>query len=149
MAKQKSTKISHQKHAKVSVQPNVSSSGEKMIWIFDQIDRDGLFCFSLSRDDMSPALILEKIIEYSQLTWNELAKQTHDRKGKSCHHLLDYHTLSKEARDRIDKLQLTQKTECVFSLRLNNMIRIIGIRDEEKFIVKWYDPQHQFCPSTK
>lgn len=131
----------------VQVTPAKSSDNCKQIWVFDSIDRDGIFHFSTLRGDMDCQIILTKVIEYSQRTWQEIKSETHDN-GKGCHHFLDPAALSKEAQSRITKMNMGNDTDSIFSMRLSNKIRIIGIRRYEKFIVKWFDPEHKFCPST-
>lgn len=115
---------------------------------FDKLDMDGKFSFDLSRKDFDHKEIFEKIIAYSNLTWAEIKRQTHDN-GKSKHHYLSLDTLSKLALDRIDKMNLQAYQDSIFSFALQNKLRVIGIRDEEKFHVVWYDPYHDFCPSKK
>ena len=55
--------------------PN-SSENMKSIWMFDKIDRSGDFAFNLSRIDHKE--FLEKLIDYSNMTWREIRQQTHD-----------------------------------------------------------------------
>ena len=62
---------------------------------------------------------------------------------------MDYDSLSKEARDRITALVLEEDTDRIFSFAFQNRLRIIGLRENEKFHVKWYDPGHRFCISKK
>lgn len=37
----------------------------------------------------------------------------------------------------------------IYSFAFNNILRIIGIRDREKFYVLWYDAYHEVYPSSK
>jgi hypothetical protein len=34
-------------------------------------------------------------------------------------------------------------------MRLNSETRVIGLREGERFIVKWFDPNHGFCPQDR
>lgn len=137
-------------HAQKSTSHHVTSTnGERVVWIFDSVDRDGVFCFNTARQDFDHKQFLDKLISYSCMTWSEVLSQKHDNKQKTKHHLLDYGSLSKEARDRITALKLEQDTDRIFSFALTNMLRIIGLRDGERFYVKWYDVNHQFCPSGR
>jgi len=131
--------------------PNKKDNGfnkDKIILVFNKIDRDGIFAFHPDRDDFNANNIMKKIIEYSTMTWEELLKQTHDQ-SKSKHHFLSYDSLSREAKERVNLKINETENECIFSFALNNMTRVIGIRDKEKFYVMWFDPNHQFCPSHK
>ena len=132
---------------KIAASP-VSTDNKRMIWVFDTVDVDGVFRFDPHREDFDAEDIFDKLLNYSRKTWAELRYETHD-KGKSKHHFLADAELSKEAEERIEKLRLAEDRDRIFSLRLENLTRIIGIRDGEKFIVKWFDPYHRFCPSTR
>lgn len=126
-----------------------STDGKKQVWSFENVDRDGHFAFTLARGDMNHFLILEKLMEYNQRTWAEIKRETHDQFNKSCHHFLEYDSLSSAAKERISRLRLNGQEDSIFSMRLNNVVRVIGIRQGEKFMVKWYDPKHEFAPSKR
>lgn len=123
-----------------------SSDGEKIIWRFDRIDRAGKFAFDLDRKDFLHYEVMEKIINYSSMTWAEVKRQTHDG-GKSKHHMLSVDSLSDDAIERLEAKHLCEYSDSIFSLALRNRLRIVGIRDKEFFYVLWYDPNHEICPS--
>ena len=148
-ASKKSIRMSLSELRRSTVQKSAQGSAKKMIWVFDSVDRDGEFRFMPDREDMNAKDVLDKIIAYSCRTWQEVLQETHDRGGKSKNHYLDYDKISAEGKERIAKLQLEEDTDAVFSLRISNLERIIGIRHDEKFIVKWFDPRHRFCPSSR
>lgn len=127
---------------------NYESENKLVIWRFDMIDRNGSFAFDLNRDDFYHKEVMEKMLEYSTMTWADIRKQTHDR-GKSKHHFLDGENLSPEAKERIKKMKLEQYSDMIFSFALQNKLRIVGIREHEHFHVLWYDPNHEICPSKK
>lgn len=124
------------------------TDNELMLWDFSSVDMDDCFRFDPYREYFEAKEIFSQVIWFSQRTWSELKKDTHDR-GKSKHHFLADAVLSNEAERRISKLRLEEHRDQIFSVRLTNMIRIIGLRDRNKFIVKWFDPNHKFCPSNK
>lgn len=135
--------------SKNTVHSPSSSENLKVIWIFDRIDRDGKFAFDLNRPDLEHKGFLDKIISYSAMTWGQIRMQTHDR-GKSKHHrLTEVDRFSLEARERIKKLALDEDTYRIFSFAFGNMLRIIGIREQEKFCVIWYDTNHEFYPTSQ
>lgn len=144
----KKPKFSSGNNTKKVVIPPSSSDSSEIIWVFDNVDRSGNFHFTPNREDMDCQELLTKIMDFSSQTWSQIKAATHDG-GKSKHHFLDISSLSKEAMDRIEALKLSEYGDSIFSLRINNLIRIIGIRQNEKFIVKWYDPKHEFCPSKR
>ena len=120
----------------------------KQIWIFDSVDRDGEFCFDPNRDDMNHKDILDKIVQYSARTWRDIKMETYGDDNKTKHHNLSYDHLSESARERIARLHLDDDVDAIFSMRLDNRTRIIGLRNSHFFVVKWFDPKHKFCPSN-
>lgn len=117
-------------------------------WTFHDVDKAGKFAFDPSRPDFDTEDFLHKLLNFSTMTWSELADATHDQ-GKSKHHELDISGLSKEALARIEAKHLVDETDALFSFALNNKVRVIGIRDGAEFQVVWYDASHEFCPSDK
>lgn len=99
--------------------PVISTDGENIIWLFDKIDRSGIYAFDVNRP------------------------------GKSKHHFLAPGSLSKEAVERLKAKDLEEFSDYIFSFALQNKIRIVGIRNGERFHVLWYDPDHEICPSKK
>ena len=146
----KTTKVKHD-DLKSTVRQSHNSDVSKAIWVFDMLDNSEEFAFNVQRisENGHLELVFSKMIEYTNLTWAEIKKQTHDRSNKSKHHLLDYAGLSKEAVARINKLKLEEYTDSIFSFALQNKVRIIGIRINEIFHVVWYDAEHKFYPGKK
>lgn len=144
----KKVKGAEQRHGKRVTKPAFSTDGKRILFDFGSVDVEGLFRFIPSRDDFEAAKILSAVLDFSRQTWAELRKATHND-GKSKHHFLDAGSISAEGKDRIKALQLDDFTDAIFSLRINGRMRIIGIREGEKLIVKWYDPQHQFSHSNR
>lgn len=125
-----------------------SSNSKTPIWLFDNLDRTGKFAFDLERKDFNYKEFLSKMISYSNMTWGEILRQTHDD-GKSKHHILSPDTISKDAIKSIEKKQLIDNVGCVFSFAFQNKLRIIGLKDDEFFHVIWYDPNHEFSVVKK
>lgn len=149
MAKQlKKVKVKKDKNFVKETKPVISTDGEKIIWMSDKIDRSGNYAFNINRADFDHKEVLGKIVDYSSMTWGEVKRQTHDD-GKSKHHFLTPGSLSKEAVERLKAKDLEEFSDYIFSFALQNKIRIIGIRNGEKFHVLWYDPDHEICPSKK
>ena len=114
--------------------------------MFDKIDRSGNYAFDVNREDFDHKEVLGKMVDYSSMTWGEVKRQTHDD-GKSKHHFLTPGSLSKGAVERLKAKDLEEFSDYIFSFALQNKIRIVGIRNGEKFHVLWYDPNHEICPS--
>ena len=126
---------------------NYSTDKDYPVWVFDMLDRHGKFAFDISSDIFEHKDFLEKMIFYSNMSWSEIKKQTHD-KGKSKHHFLELSKLSPQALERVKHLGYDKSfSDQIFSFAFNNTLRIIGIRIDEKFHVVWYDKEHKFCPS--
>ena len=125
-----------------------STDDEYVLWTFRKVDRAGLFKFDPNSKEFDVKDFLFKMLSYSNMTWAEIKKQTHD-KGKSKHHFLSASSLSKEALKRIKHKRLEEFTDYIFSFALNNLVRVIGIRNPNspEFEVIWYDAKHQFAPS--
>lgn len=119
------------------------------VFHFNKIDRDGPFAFSPCRSCFVTDVFLDKLIDYSSMTWSEIDRQTHDA-GKSKHHFLsNLEGLSKEAKKRLSKLGLEEETDCLYSFAFDNTLRIIGLRCNDDFYILWYDQNHEVCPSHK
>lgn len=138
---------SNAQHSKrVLYSETASTDNERIVWDFGAVDKNGYFRFDPKRNDFDSDDVFERLIALGELTWGELKSATHDE-GKSAHHFLSGNGFSKEAKQRIQKLNLKGVTDSIFSLRISNKVRIIGIRKGERFIVKWYDPKHEFYPT--
>ena len=144
----KKVKKINKRNKKTVVQPLASTDSCKQIWLFDSIDNDGHFRFSPSREDMDCKGILDKVIQYSKRTWADIKSEKHDG-NKSKHHFLNFNGLSDLAVERIRKLQLEERIDQVFSMRMSNELRIIGLRENQFFIVMWFDPKHEFYPVSE
>lgn len=128
------------------VKSAVSSDNEIIAWRFHRIDKNGVFAFDPDREDFDRKLIFDKILEFSNMKWAQLKMATHDQ-SKSKHHFIGYESMSSIAKSRFDALKLNNDEDRVFSIAVNNLIRIIGLRNNSFFDVIWYDPKHEFCPS--
>ena len=139
-------KITKRKKTTASSKSTVKEQGystdrKKVIWLFDMIDRSGKFAFDLSREGFRYREVMEKMIDYGNMTWAEVKAQTHDE-GKSKHHLLSFDKLSKDAFDRFKARRLDGYEDSIFSFALQNQLRIVGIRENEHFHVLWYGMTH-------
>ena len=148
MGKTKQTKRPSEVPKKTIAKVEVSYENQIPAWVFDKIDRNGKFAFSIDREDFNLHEVLDKMISYSSMTWGQMKLQTHDD-GKSKHHYLDVGDLSKEARDRLTAMHMEDCSDQIYSIALQNTLRIIGLREKDRFHVLWYDPKHEVCPSKK
>lgn len=148
MTLRKRTKRPHEKSEKTTVKNKISYENVTPAWMFDKIDRNGKFAFDINRADFEHREFLDKMISYATMTWGQLRQQTHDD-GKSKHHYLDADKISRTAQERLAAMHLEENSDQVYSIALKNKLRIVGLRDKDKFHVLWYDPEHDVYPSTK
>jgi hypothetical protein len=66
--------------------------------------------------------------------------------GSSQHHQVKTESLCKEARDRLEELNLDDIEE-LLSLRVTGVKRVWGILEHNVVILLWWDPDHQVCPA--
>lgn len=91
--------------------------------------------------------IYPKLKSFENTTWDELSRATHDD-GDSCNHNDSIQDLTKEAQDRLDELKYSDRSE-IYSLRLENTVRIWGFRELNYLDIIWFDPNHEVYKSTK
>lgn len=147
MGKKNIKKIAIQLSKEV-VKPPVAKESLNPIFLFDRIDKDGPYAFDLDKSYFDHKDFLEKMINYSRMTWNEIRRQQHDY-AKSKHHYIGSEAISKEAQKRLKVMKLWDFSEDLFSFAFNNKLRIIGLKESDGFHVLWYDVNHEVCPSRK
>jgi hypothetical protein len=78
-----------------------------------------------------------------RLSWAEI-KTTGGGKTKGTnHHSIELHKFTKKVQDRLKHLNLhTLIGDSLFSLRICNIVRIYGVRENQYFRPIWYDPFH-------
>lgn len=148
----KKTKRASDKFQKVTKREAGKNYNDKRpIWTFDKLDLSDSFSFTAHKlkTDNNFETVFTKMLEYSQMTWAEIARQTHDNGSSKHHYLSDESKFSKEAFESINGLGLSEQSDQIYSFALTNKLRIIGIRNNEYFQVVWYDPDHRFYPAKK
>ena len=126
----------------IPIQEHASPDQKKPSWRFGRFDDA---CLDWGIDTMKANLetVLNGLKIYEGFTWHEIKTMTHDR-GKSKNHSVKLEGLTKEAQNRLSQIKNDDITE-VFSLRFNNMFRVIGIRDGAVLYILWIDPDHKVC----
>lgn len=106
-------------------------------WQFSEMDLDGpwRFCRLKSR---TWADILSKMKHYETMTW---AQVKGDRD-----HSIEVVRLCRKAKERLQEIEKDDIDE-VFSIHLDGIKRVIGLRDQNVFKLLWWDPNHGVCPS--
>lgn len=142
MAKSKELKGQRNSSGKTINEVPASTDTSLIVWSFDEIDREGKFAFNTSRSDLDSKFIIDKMIDYSSMTWQDIKRQTHDG-AKSKNHSIAVNELSKDAQARLRALKKEDVADSLFFFSLSNLIRLIGRRDGAIFHILWYDPKHE------
>jgi hypothetical protein len=116
---------------------------KKPVWRLGMLDIDGEWGWGNveSRD-----LILQihsTLKGFETMTWAEIENKK-SKKGKY-NHLMPVNQICKRARDRLREIELDD-FDTLYSLRLSNLERVWGKRDNEAFYLLWWDPEHTVCP---
>ena len=89
---------------------------------------------------------IPKMADFERMTWREIIRQTHDRSNKSSNHYIGMDKLSAEAKKYFPNYY---DSETLFSLRIDNLRRLIGFLDNGTFYILWYDQKHEVVISSK
>lgn len=96
---------------------------------------------TLSNDQHINFLKFAKAVE--KQTWSEIKTAAGGKKRGTNHHPLDIDKFDKKAQKRLEELNLYPIIgDSLFSLRMNNVTRIYGVREQEFFRPIWHDPYH-------
>ena len=78
------------------------------------------------------------------MEWGFIERAQHGKSGKSKNHFVNVEDLSKEARDRLSELGIND--DQLYSLRLDGLSRIYGIRELNVLEIIWIDLSHEIYP---
>lgn len=86
---------------------------------------------------------LKFVRDVEKQTWAEIKLAAGGKRQGTNHHPLEITRFSKNAQKRLQELNLQAIVgDTIFSLRLNNVTRVYGIREIEFFRPIWHDPYH-------
>lgn len=91
--------------------------------------------------------IYPKLKIFENNTWEEIRLYTHGKNNKSNNHNVSIQNLCKEARDRLDELGYSDRSE-IYSLRLEGKIRIYGFKELNYLDIIWVDFNHEIYPTS-
>ena len=117
---------------------------EYPVWRFGKHDKEHEK-WSLKKANLYDSIIL-KLSSYETMTWLEIDTSTHD-KGKSKNHWVDVKNFIKEAKDRLQHLNIENDT--LYSFALTNKLRLYGILEAGVYNIVWCDQNHEIYPSKK
>src|SRR5205085_189688 len=95
--------------------------------------------------------VLGHLRAFEGMTWNDIQGAAGGRSAGTNHHSLAITELVSRAQKRLTELGHDDVDE-VFSLRLNNTVRIYGIKEERTLRIVWRDAHHgtkRGCCPTK
>lgn len=93
---------------------------------------------ALDRDTLH--MIRERLRNLESLTWHEILVR-----DNYWNHEIAISALGDEAKERLRELG-QDDTDFIVSLRLGNLERVWGFRDNEILNLLWWDPYHQVYP---
>ena len=113
-------------------------------WVFSRIDTE-----KWTIHDEFVNVILEKLISFEQMTWNEILAQTRNGKGSNTtsNHNIPVGSIIRDAQKRLEELHIVNDE--IFSITLDNCKRIWGILDSGTLQIIWYDPCHEIYHVSK
>ena len=83
MAKKKVVDSPSQRVKQIAGEKRYSSDGLKLTWRFDRVDRSGKFAFDPSRSDFDHREIIDKIISYGSMSWDDLKNKLTTREKQN------------------------------------------------------------------
>ena len=130
----------------IPIQEQESSNDKKPSWRFGRFDAE---CVDWGMATMKANLekVLNGLKSYEDITWQEIVTMRHDKGGRTKNHSVELERLTKEAIKRLKQIK-NDDIEEVFSLRFNNLFRVIGIRDGAVLYILWIDPDHKVCKTS-
>lgn len=91
--------------------------------------------------------IFDKLQSFEKMTWSDVISASGGKSVGTNNHYIKVEHLSNEAQNRLEELKIFE--DDLFSLRLNNTIRLFGILEDGVFRVLWRDYNHEVCKSNK
>jgi hypothetical protein len=85
--------------------------------------------------------ILKHLEALERMTWAQIKAQAGGRRAGTNSHSLDVCDFCHDARKRLEEIGLDD-CDNLFSLRLNNKLRLYGFRDGRVLQLIWHDPHH-------
>jgi hypothetical protein len=118
-----------------------STDHQTPAWQFHRCDEDhSLWGWSKLKEN-EHLEIIKLLYGFEKMPWNQIKQAAGGRSSGTNHHPLPIDGFTKEAQKRLEQLKLDDNDE-LFSLRLNNTLRLYGIRDGRVLRFVWHDPHH-------
>lgn len=126
-----------------------SRAGEKFKWSFDKCLWDKV---PWEKDIRWFAdEIISKLKHYEEITWNEVESASGGKAqgNGSNNHFLTPDNLTKDALKILHGTSILRDYDKVFSLRLKNIERLIGVVEGAVFYILYYDGHHFTAKTSK
>lgn len=128
------------KRPRFNVNDPTIDAARRPCWRIQYVDKGGPFAWTkIEPGDL--LTVLGALANYETMNWTDIEAR------KSCHKMPTA-SVSKEARQRLDEIELDD-VEDLYQLQVNNRFRVFGMRDRNIFYVLWWDPEHQVYPTQK
>ena len=134
----------HQPHSKeVRTKENPDSTDQLTpAWQFHRCDREhALWGWEKLPNEEFIKIIKDHLHGFENMTWVTIKQASGGRKSGTNSHPLPIEGFAKDAIKRLQDLKLDDISE-LFSLRLNNTLRLYGIKDGRVLRFIWHDPHH-------
>lgn len=89
---------------------------------------------------------IPKMIDFEGMTWGEITRQTHDKSHKSSNHYIGLDKLTPQGKQNFPNYCASDN---LFSLRIDNVRRLIGFLEDGTFYILWYDQHHEVVSTAK
>ena len=110
------------------------------VWRFSSFDWDGTWGILACADKNWRKHIQSHLAAFETMTWAQIELTGGGRSHGTNSHYLPRSKLTKVARDRLEERKIYGDN--FFSLRLENTVRIYGIREDNCLRIIWFDPFH-------
>lgn len=120
-------------------------------WRFQLLDNDGPFSIYLySVQEIK--FVVSKLAEFEKISWPKIKIQTHDHRGSN--HYISISEMKKPAYTRWKELCRQDETyeqyaDNIFSIKLGNKKRVLGLLSGSVYFFLWYDDGHGVSKVTK
>lgn len=113
---------------------------ERPVWRFQSFDWDGPWGVAACGDCHWRKHIEQHLANIETMTWAEIMRAAGGRGHGNNSHPLDREKFSAAAQKRLDDNRIY--SDVFFSLRLENSVRIYGVREGACLRIIWIDPYH-------
>jgi hypothetical protein len=131
------------KNKPVVSDPPENSEVMTPVWQFHRCDKDheNWGWNKIGCDELKS--LLKSLASLEGLTWAQIRAQSGGRDHGTNSHFLRWEQFSKDAQDQLKELKLEEYQDQLFSLRIENTLRLYGIREGRVLKFVFHDPHHE------